>query len=86
MAKAKKLKRFKERILLQNLSNEELMDKLSEGERDLYYMIEKITHQRVDDEYYAMKLEMVREAIGKDPEFNSKEHDKQTKDSKVGFK
>ena len=40
-----------------------------ECERDVCYMIEKITHQKVDDDYPAMKFESFKEAIAKNPNF-----------------
>ena len=84
MPKAHKLKKFKDRLLLSKGSPKEILDKVMEGERDLYYMIEKITHQKVDDEYYAMKVEMFREALDRDPEY--KKQDNKSSNTKVGFK
>jgi uncharacterized membrane protein len=84
MSKAHNLKKFKDRILLNKGSPEEILNKIIEGERDLYYMIEKITHQKVDDEYYAMKVEMFKEALDKDPEF--KIQDDKPSNTKIGFK
>ena len=48
------------------------IDELMESERDMCYYIEKITHQKVDDTYYAMKMEMFREALDRDPNYGDK--------------
>jgi len=40
-----------------------------EEEAFLCYLIEKITHQVVDEEYYAMKIECFKEFVNKDPAF-----------------
>jgi hypothetical protein len=84
MTKAHKLKKFKDRILLGKGNPKEFLNQLMEVERDLYYMIEKITHQKVDDEYYTMKLEMFKEALTKDPEY--KKQDNTSSSNKIGFK
>jgi len=84
MTKAHKLKKFKDRLLLSKGNPEEIINQAMEIERDVYYMIEKITHQKVDDEYYAMKVEMFREALDRDPEY--KKQDNKSSNTKVGFK
>lgn len=70
--KVNKLTKFKRKLLL-GKGGENLINKLMEIERDTYYWIEKLTGQKVDDEYYAMKIEMFKEAFKNDPDYKPKE-------------
>jgi len=72
MNRAQKIGLFRQKIA-QSENRTELFDGWMENERDLYYVIEKITHQVVDDEYYAMKVEMFKEAMERDPNFSKKD-------------
>lgn len=72
MNRQQKLLKFKQRLKLQG-DSKELFDEALENERDLLYFIEKITHQKVDDSYPAMKIEMFKEALERDPSFKKKD-------------
>ena len=71
--RANKLAEFKKRLV--QGPQEKIIDTIMESERDLCYLIEKITHQVVDDNYPAMKMEMFKEAFEKDPNYGSKSKD-----------
>jgi hypothetical protein len=70
MSRAETLGNFKANLM--KGSPENTIDELMESERDLCYYIEKISHQKVDDTYYAMKMEMFREALNNDPNYGDK--------------
>ena len=72
MNKAQKIAKFKKDLLTQGHASD-ILTEYMQIERDLYYMIEKITHQKVDDDYYAMKVEMFKEALARDPNYSKKD-------------
>tara|TARA_Y100000310_G_C20584090_1_gene764523 strand:- start:326 stop:580 length:255 start_codon:yes stop_codon:yes gene_type:complete len=84
MSRAKNLDTFRKNLLTQTTKPSEVIEKIQEQERDLYYFIEKITHQKVDDEYYTMKVEMFKEAFANDPEY--KKDKKKQSEKNINFR
>ena len=72
MKQVNKITKFKRSLLL-GKDKKNLINQLMDIEIMSYYWIEKITGQKVDDEYYSMKVEIFKELLEKDPDYKRKE-------------
>lgn len=72
MKQVNKITKFKRSLLL-GKDKKNLINQLMDIEVMSYYWIEKITGQKVDDEYYSMKVEIFKELLEKDPDYKRKE-------------
>jgi hypothetical protein len=71
MDKETRLEQLRQKLMKEAAIADFTYEKWLENEAEVAYMIEKITHQVVDDNYYAMKMEAFKEILKKDPNFKT---------------